>query len=350
MIIHIINIRKKLVGVLLGCIILVIILILKLTYFNESQISTGAFIHVEKESGYENDLAGFSNDKSYELDERFQRPSKLSAVKLKYNFIRPKDKDEVPPYIAEGFPTIYQSPENVIHGYYAILKNAANMIGYGGGCGTILWNDIPYPYAYRLLSDDMKANITLEEFKDSFKGTGAMNLLHLEPAYQPPNTPDNIKYYFVEVEVLKGHKYKKEGKGFKRQPNYFEYYYGIVTTEYDKKEGWKIKSVDYLPEIYLCHPLHGWDYYYDWIIGVIYNNWYGMNLKIDNTEIVNNYIKVYASNQDNEYKFDFIRLTNGDDVLVHEYIKENDKWKEVSILKPDHEKYYKISILKFNNK
>ncbi|MEJ8553364.1 hypothetical protein [Tepidibacter sp. Z1-5] len=348
MFIHITNFRKKLLGVLLVTIILVTIIILKSTYFNESQIIIGAFIHSEKESKYEDDLYEFNSNKSYELDERFQRPSKLSSVKLKYNFRRPKDKGEVPPYVAEGFPTIYQTPEDVIHGYYAILKSAANMMGYEGGCGTIAWMDSPYPYAYRLLSDDIKDNITLEEFKDSFKGTGAMNLLHLEPAYEPTNTPDSIKYYFTEVEALKGHPYKK-GETYGTQPNYFEYYYGIVTTEYNKKDGWKIKSVDYLPEIYLCHPFHGWNYDYDSIIGVIYNNWYGMDLKIDNTDIENNYIQVYASNQDNEYKFDFIRLTNGDDVLLHEYIKENDKWKEVSILRPDDEKYYKVSILKFNN-
>ena len=348
MFIYIKNIRKKLVGVLLVTLILVTITILNITYFNKDQIMIGAFIHVKKESSNENDLSKSISDRVYELDERFERPSKLSALKLKYNFRRPKDRDEVPPYIAEGFPIIYQSPEDVIQGYYAILKNAANMSGYYGGCGTILWQDEPYPYAYRLLSEDTKENITLEEFKDSFKGTGSMNLLHLTPAYQPPNTPDNITYYFVEVELLKGHQYT-EDKAFRRYPNYFEYYYGIVTTEYDKEDGWKIKSVDYLPEIYLCHPLHGWDYHHKYFLGVVYNNWYGMDLTIEHEEIENNYIQVYASNKENEYKFDFIRLTNGDDVLLHEYIKENDEWKEVSILKPDHEKYYKMSISKFNN-
>lgn len=351
--------------IVVSIILIINILTLKSNLTEKSDITIGANIHTQKEIDADKEITKShieevdnknnsngekvdDNGSMYALDERFQRPSKLAAVKLKYNF-RPKDEEEVPPYIPEGFPSIYQSPENVINAYYAILKNAANIIGYDGGCGTIAWMDTPYPYAYRLLSDGMKGDITLEEFKDSFKGTGAMNLLHLEPAYQPSNTPDNIKYYFVEVELLKGHLYKKEGKTFKRQPNYFEYYYGIITTEYDEKQGWRIKSIDYLPEVYLCHPFHGWDYYYDAIIGVIYNNWYGMNLKINSTEIEKNYIQVYASNQDNKYKFDFIRLTNGDDVLLHEYIKENNEWKEVSILKPDDEKYYKISILKFND-
>lgn len=348
MLIYIKNIRKKLVGVLLVTLILVTITILNITYFNKDQIMMGAFVHVKKECSNENELSEFSSDKSYELDERFERPSKLPALKLKYNFRGPKDSDEGPPYVAKGFPVIYQSPEDVIQGYYAILKNATNMRGYYGGCGTIQGMDKPYPYAYRLFSNDTKENITLEKFKDSFKGTGGMNLLHLTPAYQPSNTIDNITYYFLEVEVLKGHQYTDD-KASRDYPNYFEYYYGIVTTEYDKQDGWKIKSVDYLPEIYLCHPLHGWDYDYKSLIDVVYNGWYKINLTIDHQEIENNYIQVYASNKDNEYKFDFIRLTNGDDVLLHEYIKENDEWKKVSILKPDHEKYYKMSILRFKN-
>ncbi len=349
MFIHITNFKKKFVGILLVPIILTIILILKSNYFNESEIIIGAFIHSEKEINYKNNLSEFKKDESYKLDERFQRPSKLPAMKLKYSFIRPKDSNEVPPYVAEGFPTIYQSSEDVIHGYYAILKSAANMLGYDGGCGTIGWMESPYPYAYRLLSNEMKENITLENFKDSFKGTGTMSLLHLKPAYEPPNTPDNIKYYFVEVEVLKGHPYTTRAEISKRQANYFEYYYGIVTTEYNKKDGWKIKSVNYLPEIYLCHPLHEWAYEYNLIINFMYNSWYGMDFKIDNTHVENNYIQVYVSNQDNKYKFDFIRLTNGDDVLLREYIKENNIWKEISILTPDDEKSYKISILKFDN-
>lgn len=332
---------------MLVTLILVTITILNITYFNKDQIVIGAFIHVKKENSNENDLSKSISDRVYELDERFERPSKLSALKLKYNFIRQKDSEEVPPYIAEGFPVIYQFSEDVIQGYYAILKNASNMRGYYGGCGTILGEE-SYPYAYRLLSEDTKENITLEEFKDSFKGTGSMNLLHLTPSYQPSNTPDNIMYYFVEVEVLKGYQYT-EDKASREYPNYFEYYYGIVTTEYDKKDGWKIKSVDYLPEIYLCHPLHGWDYDHKFFLDIVYNGWYKMNLIIDHEQIENNYIQVYASNKDNEYKFDFIRLTNGDDVLLHEYIKENEEWKKVSILKPDDEKYYKISILKFKN-
>lgn len=348
MFIYIRNLKKLVAAAILIIFILVAAFILKSIYFDENQIAIGAFIHSEEKSVSGKAMVESDKDETYEMEERFQRPSKLAALKLKYNFV-PKDDDKGPPYIADGFPQIYQSPEDVIQAYYAILKNAANMQGYSGGCGTILWMNIPYPYAYTLFSDDLKENLTLEEFKDSFKGTGAMNLLHLEPAYEPKGTPDNIKHYFTEVEVLKGHKEKGQDETVLTQPNYFEYYYGIITTEYTGKQGWKIKSIDYLPEIYLCHPLHGWNYYYDVMIDIIYNGWYGMNLKIDYTEIENNYLKVYASNSNEKYRFDFVRLTNGDDVLLHEYVKENDEWKETSILKPDSEKYFKIFADKFNN-
>lgn len=348
MFIYIRNLKKLVAAGILIISILVAAFIFKSIYFDESHIAIGAFIHAEKESVSESARVESDKDETYEWEERFQRPSKLPALKLKYNFV-PKDEDKVPPYIADGFPGAYRSPEDVIHAYYAILKNAANMNGYSGGCGTILWMNIPYPYAYTLFSDELKEKLTLGEFKDSFKGIGRMNLLHLEPAYEAAGTLDNIKHYFTEVEVLKGHKEKGEDETVLNQPNYFEYYYGIITTEYTEKKGWKIKSVDYLPEIYLCHPLHGWDYYYDWMIEIIYNDWYGMNLKIDYTEVENNYIKVYASNGNEKYRFDFIRLTNGDDVLLHEYVKENNEWKETAILKPDDEKYYKISASKFNN-
>lgn len=102
-----------------------------------------------------------------------------------------------------------------------------------------------------------------------------------------------------------------------------------------------------MPEVYLCHPSHGWDYDYKALINIPYNYWYKMELRIDKEEIKNNKIEVYASNNENEYKFEYIRLTNGEDFVLHEYLKENGKWKEVSILKSKDEKFYKISILKF---
>ncbi|XMB65948.1 hypothetical protein RI065_06475 [Mycoplasmatota bacterium zrk1] len=308
---------------------------------------TTSFVKSNSENSKQNEdtKVTMSKDKYYESDERFQRPSKIPAVELKYNFHL--NYPNVPPYIASGYPELYESSEDVVHGYFSTIKNAANMTGYYGGCGTILWNDSAFPYAYRLFTNEREELVSLESFKESFKGTGATNLIQLLPAYKPKNTPNNIDYYFIETEVLKGYPISDNEKVM---PNYFEYYYGIVTTRYDKEYGWQIESIDYLPEIYLCHPQHGWDYYYDSFIEIIYNSWYKMNLNITNEVIEDNIITVYANNNTDEYKFIFVRLANGDDVLLHEYKKQDDDWKEVSLLEGDNENHYKMSILKFRGK
>ncbi|QOX63230.1 hypothetical protein FRZ06_07655 [Anoxybacterium hadale] len=51
---------------------------------------------------------------------------------------------------------------------------------------------------------------------------------------------------------------------------------------------------------------------------------YGDNLKlidkIDRTEQNGNMISIYASGNGKSYRFDFVRLTNGYDILLHESI------------------------------
>jgi len=69
------------------------------------------------------------------------------------------------------------------------------MAGFHGGCGTIGWSKIPYQYAYELLSRETRQKMSLEKFEESFSGIGHTTLLKLYPAYQPPNTPADIKYY-----------------------------------------------------------------------------------------------------------------------------------------------------------
>jgi hypothetical protein len=175
-----------------------------------------------------------------------------------------------------------------------------------------------------------------------------MTLLKLYPAYQPPNTPANIKYFMVEVEVITGPPYTGEGDN-KPQPGYFAYYYGLITAERTPSEGWKIKAADYVPEDFLCHPMHHWDYDARYLIGIVYKNWYGLIEDIEKVERDHSLVRVYAFGNKNKYRFDFVRLTNGDDVLLHEYIQENGQWKEINLLKAEHQ-IYKFSILNPNLK
>ncbi|PAB60361.1 hypothetical protein [Anaeromicrobium sediminis] len=332
----------------------IVITVLSLTLFkninnNSKPYVVGGYIHkLEKQrNGTELSKSVMKENDNDFYKERFARPSKEPVLKLKYEYKGYEGlfKELEPPYIPKGYPQKYNKPKDVIHAYYSILKDAANMIGYHGGCGTVGRSRTPYPFAYELLSSETKKEISLEKFKDSFSGVGHTTLLKLYLAFQPPNIPLNIQYYMAEIEIITGPPYSKDEE-YKPEPGYFAYYYGIITTIYDKKEGWKIKSVDYIPEDFLCAPWHFWQWHSKALVQAVYGNWYKIIDKIDKVEKENSYVSIYASGKENEYRFDFVRLTNGEDILLNEYIKVNDKWKEVNLLKPD-DQDYKLSILRF---
>ncbi|WP_105618928.1 hypothetical protein [Vallitalea okinawensis] len=122
MFIRIISIKKRLIGILFIPIILLSITVIYLISLNKSPMMMGAFIHMNEESSPENSLTDDDSERSYALGERFERPSKLPALKLKYDLRRLKEDDEVPPYIPEGFPEKYESAEDVVQAYYESLE------------------------------------------------------------------------------------------------------------------------------------------------------------------------------------------------------------------------------------
>ncbi|OPJ55816.1 hypothetical protein [Alkalithermobacter paradoxus] len=329
----------------LSFIVLIFIVVATVSYniaiYKDRNYKMGGYIY---NKNMNSEISTFSSEEDYFHGERFGRPSKDKALKLKYNpnnFSESKTNSN----ILEGYPSRYDSSEDVIHAYYSILKNASNMIGFQGGCGAIGWANVPYKYAYNLLSSGSKEKISLKKFEDSFSGVGQTILLKLRKAYRPENTSDNIDYYFVEIEIITGKPYS-EGKDLTPQPSYFAYYYGIVTTEYSEKDGWKIRSVDYIPEDFLCAPWHLWSWDSSYFVNIIYGEWYNLIDKIDSVEKDNSSISIYASGKNKKYRFDFVELTNGEDILLNEYINEDGKWKEVNIIK-EQDKWYKLSILKF---
>lgn len=330
---------KKLVRLIIGFLALIILVIGLWALIDSASppIFLGGILHANVRPESEPLQASY-NDASEHIEERFQRPSKQKALKLRYNakdFI--KDIENYSP------PDIrFDTSEDVIHAYYALLKDASNMAGFTGGCGTIGWSKIPYPYAYDLLTAESKKEITFEDFLNSFKGIGYISLLKLYPAYQPPDTPENIKYSMVEMEVITGATHRMNDK--MPRSSYFAYYYGLITTEKTESEGWKIKSTDYIPENFLCHPLHHWDYDAKFLVGVVHQHWYGLVEKMNKILQDDSCIYVYAEGKGQQYRFDFVRLTNGDDVLLHENRLQNGKWKEVNLLKDDHQ-VYKLSVL-----
>ncbi len=258
--------------------------------------------------------------------ERFQRPSKEPPYPNPYSFRDFQKASEKPPLVTMAF----EKPEDLILAYYGILREASNMLGYSGGCGTIGWAQLPYPYAYELLAKEMRQRMPLNQFVDSFKGIGYTTLLKLLPAYAPPGTPEGTKYYMVEIEIITGVKAATEKEY--HQGSQFAYYYGLMTVEKTPDEGWKIQNIDYIPEDFLCAPMHSWFYLSDAVVQIVY----GDNLKlidqIDRTEEKDHMIRIYASGKGQSYRFDFVRLTNGYDILLNEYILDNGSWKETNLL------------------
>lgn len=289
-------------------------------------------------------MASIDNDTSESISDdadisRFQRPSSQPALDNKYTMAQ-FDRDRgVNPLSLDHF----QTPEDVILAYFGILREAANMAGYSGGCGTIGWSTLPYSYAYELLSESNQNRMTLSQFEDSFKGIGQLTLLKLYPAYTPPETPENVRYHMIEAEVITGAPMNDPTGYF--SGSHFAYFYGIVTTELDQNRGWKIKALDFFPEDFLCHPMHGWDYDAQSLVPIIYQNWYHLIDHVDKTERNGNTISVYASGIGKQYRFDFVRITNGEDVLLHEMIVQNGQWVETNLLKHP---VYKLSILNPN--
>jgi len=334
--------RFKLPLICILSLAIVLVLMWVITEDTTIQPVMGGYIHANDKAGQEDIQPVFYDEHENTDSERFQRPSKQSVLKLKYSakyFI--SNSEQLPPYIK----TVFQTPEDVIQAYYAILQDASNMAGYYGGCGTVGWSKIPYPYAYELLTKETREKIALKEFEESFAGVGHITLLKLHPAYQPHNTSANIKYYMVEIEVITGLPYK-EGDN-KAQPGYFAYYYGLIFVEEIPSEGWKIKSIYYVPEDFLCHPMHHWDYDARALTEIVYKNWYGLINDIEKVEKDDSLIHVHAIGKGNKYRFDFVRLTNGDDVLLHENVQQNGQWREVNLLKEE-DQSYKFSILNLN--
>lgn len=265
---------------------------------------------------------------SIDYSERFQRPSKVAAIPERY-----KLKE-----IKEGGVPFFDRAEDALYGYYGILKEAANLAGYVGGCGTVGMADIPYPYAYSLLTLDAKKRMTLKEFTGSFEGVGHISLLKIQPASAPANTPDDVRTFFVEIEIITGRKY--DGKP---QPGLFAYYYGIATVK-NEGGGWKIDGIKYLPEDFLCAPYHGWIYDGPTAAQIIYGDNLHLIDKVTGSEEKDGLVEVYATGVGKEYRFQYARLTNGYDILLHEYVKENGQWVETSLLKGPW-KDYKLTVL-----
>lgn len=326
MVIHL----KKLVWLFLTVTILVALSVLSVRLGvkqNRPLISMGGTIHSAAFNLHTVKATVDLSSSDY-LYNRFRRPSNRPALENPYSFKSFEKSDDTPPLITQ----IFHIPSDVIKAYFGILRNASNMNGYSGGCGSIGNSLQPYPYAYELYTAAAQREMSLPQFVESFQGIGYMTLLKLYPAYISPGTPKSICYYMFETEAITGSSEKDETT-YKRAGSYFVYHYGLITVESDSKYGWRISAIQYFPENFLCAPEHGWVYYSDCLVHYVYHDWYGLIDKIDKTEQKGDIISIYASGYGSRYRFDFVRLTNGYDILLHENIYKNGQLEETNLLK-----------------
>lgn len=318
--------------------------VLTVCFFNQkpqrSSVMGGAFHKMAFQVPAEKEV--LNQDQMKFLDERFRRPSKQTPLENSYSFSDFEKENDTHPLIT----TVFQNPEDVVKAYFGILQSASNMAGYSGGCGSIGNGLQPYPYAYELFSASAQQRTRLQDFIDSFKGIGFITLLKLYPAYIPPGTPGNIRYYMFETEAITGRPGKDDAELLKNG-SLFDYYYGLVTIINVPDIGWKIESIDCFSEDFLCAPEHSWFYLSDAVVTFIYHDWYQLIDQIDKTEQNGDIISIYASGKDKKYRFDFVRLTNGYDIMLHENIFINGKWEETNLLKPENQSF-KLSVLNPN--
>lgn len=312
--------KIKKVFIVLGITILVGIgVVLERSKISSTKIVMGG--NYVKEVHEVNDKEVDNIDEDYSL-EKFFRPSKSPIL---------NDKIEKSLYDSYGkkqneinIPKeLLKTPEDTILNYFSVLREAANPLDETNtGCGTMGDAKGPYPVAYNFLSNSYKERLTYKKYLKSFENKLHINLVKLNKVVPDKDRPNDLKY-FVEIEVIEGNKEKK---------GLFAYYYGYIYL--DEENGvYKIKDMNYTPENYLCAPYHGWSYDAKSFVEIEYGDWCSL-IKGDVVVQSDGYEKkVYFKDKDNnEYYVLFYTLTNGTDIKIADYKKNQDgKWELVYI-------------------
>ncbi len=266
-----------------------------------------------------------------DLSARYQRPSAAAPLENPFCFSD---------FMEDGRVPQFEAPEEALYAYFGVLQNAANMLGYTGTCGTVGEGTAPYPYAYAFLSEERRAALPFSRFEESFAGIGHISFLKLYPAYAPEGTPEHIRYYMIELEVITGD--RTDGADTRGDRSLFAYYYGIATLTDTEFEGWKIDNLQYIPEAFLCAPYHSWFYDSAYSVPIIYIENLKLFDRVTSTEERGGLIEITAEGGGEEYRLSFVRLTNGYDILLHEYVRKNGAWVETNLL-PEQWAYFKLT-------
>lgn len=303
---------KKYLHVIIICIIISLIFIYQLIvnkFISNVDLFGGGIIHISKTL-----LTSDFDNLQENYTERYQRPSKASVLENKYRHLKFFQGNPV--------PSTFYNPEDLILAYYGLVEEASNMIGYSGGCGSVGNGNLPYPYAYDLFTNRTKKKMSLQQFEDSFKGIGHISLLTLIPMSK--DISSKTEYYVVEIETIEGDKIKGTVTDYNQTKTVFAYYYGIITV-IKENQSWKIDSINYFPEEFLCAPYHSWFYDAKQVIQIVYMENLKIIDKIIYYEQKGNLITIDAMGNGKKYQLVFVRLTNGHDILLNEYQYINNK-------------------------
>jgi hypothetical protein len=271
-----------------------------------------------EEYSYNNDKESIKPDDVY-IDSLL-RPSDNNPIAKKYFFNS-----------EQGIPKTFQLPMDVVRAYYDILSDASNIDSKKEEYANIGLDKQPYPLAYELLSQDVKSNLSLNEFINSFSGIGHINLIKLIEGTINRKDDEEIYNYFVEVETIEKDN-TLEKTGFLKTN--FCYYYGFASVKQDEDRGWSICNIEIKPENFLHHAYHEWNNE----AGAIVKGKYEADKQIIEDILgveENGYFRyVYAKGKDKrQYRIQFVRVTNGEDIELRQYVLEDDKWKEVYLMK-----------------
>ncbi|QSX06657.1 hypothetical protein JYG23_04170 [Sedimentibacter sp. zth1] len=264
-----------------------------------------------------------NNDNYQAIETEYFRPSNLPILNNKdfrSNFFsqfygKEPDNITLPSYLLE-------EPEDTIINYFSVLKQAANPVeGKGTGCGTLGYSRNPYPVAYNFLSSNYQEKLSYDEFLALFENMLHMNLIKVHEV--PENESCDGTRYFIEFESIVG---SEDFIG------HFAYYYGFICME-EEGENYKIGNIHFQGEDYLCAPYHGWNYIGEAVVDITYGNWCSLVEERYETQ-QDGYVKnIYFKGTDGyEYWIQFFQLTNGKDIEIAQYRKNNNgEWELIKM-------------------
>lgn len=249
-------------------------------------------------------------------NEKYFRPSKLDSINtVDFDaFILEKQSDD-PEKITLPKP-FTDTPSNTIINFFSVLREANQGASMKVGCGTVGLEALPYPFSYAFLSSALKEQLPYDSFLKLFENIYHINLIKM--TYLPDMEPSDHSYLFlIEFETIEG--------------ECFCYYYGYLEVIFEN-DTYLINSLSFDKEDFFCAPYHGWQHNAELAVEIMYHNWCNLILKQYPTQQEEYIKRIMVDGTDgNQYLFVFFTLTNGTDIEIGQYKKENNEWIKVTI-------------------